>query len=186
MNRHDRRDDWTLVIAVALIAFGGVMLFKQVAGEWWPIAEALRWTEKLVWPIVLIFIGLMLYMSSKRRPLPGGQGARKLYRSRSDRMVAGVLGGLGDYVGIDPVWLRVAFAIIVLMGFGPAIILYIVGAVVIPEEPVGSAAPVDWSSAKSAPSPTPPPASGWPHNTGGSDSASGETPPPPPPPVASE
>jgi phage shock protein C len=58
---------------------------------------------------------------------------KKLYRSRSDRMIAGVCGGLGEYLGVDPVWLRLFFVLLLFatgFGFWAYLILWII----VPEE----------------------------------------------------
>ena len=62
---------------------------------------------------------------------------RKLYRSRTNRMVAGVAGGLGEYFGIDPTLVRLAFVFTALAG-GPGLIAYIIMMIVIPEEPLSA------------------------------------------------
>ncbi len=50
-------------------------------------------------------------------------------------MIGGVLGGFADYIGIDPVWVRLGFVFFALIGFFWLIILiYIVGMMIIPEE----------------------------------------------------
>ena len=54
-------------------------------------------------------------------------------RSRSERVIAGVCGGLGRHLGIDPVLLRVAFIILALAN-GLGLIAYVVAWVAIPEE----------------------------------------------------
>lgn len=59
-----------------------------------------------------------------------------LRRSRQDRMIAGVCGGLGRYLGVDPVLLRVAFVVLAIAG-GSGILIYILGAILIPEEKPG-------------------------------------------------
>lgn len=69
-----------------------------------------------------------------------GEEPRQLRRSRSDRVVAGVCGGLGRYLGIDPVLLRIATVLLVLAG-GAGILLYLIGWIVIPEEPLGAEQP---------------------------------------------
>ncbi len=61
---------------------------------------------------------------------------RLLRRSRSDKVVAGVCGGLGRYLGIDPVVLRIAFVVLALAG-GGGVPLYIIGWIVIPQEKEG-------------------------------------------------
>lgn len=64
-------------------------------------------------------------------PRPGEQ---RLYRSRDDRVIGGVCGGLGEYLGIDPVFVRIAAVILAFAG-GAGLILYLVGLIAIPEEP---------------------------------------------------
>jgi phage shock protein C len=69
-------------------------------------------------------------------PPPPGSPApaqRTVRRSRSERVIAGVCGGLGRYLGIDPVLLRVAFIILALAN-GLGLIAYVVAWVAIPEE----------------------------------------------------
>ncbi|WP_046768967.1 PspC domain-containing protein [Jiangella alkaliphila] len=58
---------------------------------------------------------------------------RSLRRSRSDRVVAGVLGGLGRRLGIDPVILRVAIVVLSIFG-GVGVLLYAIGWLVVPAE----------------------------------------------------
>ncbi len=59
---------------------------------------------------------------------------RRLYRSRTDRMLAGVCGGLGEYFGVDPTIVRLLMVLLALAG-GPGLILYIILALIIPEAP---------------------------------------------------
>lgn len=57
-----------------------------------------------------------------------------LRRSRSDRVVAGVCGGLGAFFGISPVWFRLAFLLALLPGGIPGLLPYAVMAIIIPSE----------------------------------------------------
>ena len=59
---------------------------------------------------------------------------KKLYRSKSDQMIAGVCAGLADYLHIDVSIVRILWALAVL-GAGVGIPLYIVWAIVVPEKP---------------------------------------------------
>lgn len=59
---------------------------------------------------------------------------KKLYRSKSDRMVAGVCGGLAEYFNIDPVIVRIIAFILLLPGGLPGLLPYIVLWIVVPEE----------------------------------------------------
>jgi phage shock protein C len=63
---------------------------------------------------------------------------RLLRRSRTDKVVAGVCGGLGRYLGIDPIILRIAFVVLAFSG-GGGVALYIIAWIVIPEEKEGDA-----------------------------------------------
>jgi phage shock protein C len=69
---------------------------------------------------------------------------RVLRRSRSDRVIGGVCGGLGRYLGLDPVLLRIAFVILAVAG-GGGLIIYLLGWILMPEEregePLGTARP---------------------------------------------
>ena len=60
--------------------------------------------------------------------------SKKLYRSKSNKMLAGVCGGNADYFSIDPTIIRLIFAALVLFT-GAGILAYIVAAFIIPEEP---------------------------------------------------
>jgi phage shock protein C len=62
----------------------------------------------------------------------------RLYRSREERVLFGVAGGIAEWLDIDPAVVRIVFALLVLT-LGAGILLYIVMALVIPEEPVGMA-----------------------------------------------
>jgi phage shock protein C len=60
--------------------------------------------------------------------------SKKLFRSRSKRMIVGVCAGLADFFGIDPTVMRLLFVVGTLFGFGSFILLYIVLFIVVPEE----------------------------------------------------
>lgn len=66
-------------------------------------------------------------------PPPYGPPVRRLRRSKQRRVVAGVASGLGDYTGIDPVLIRVLFAVLTVFG-GAGILLYVVGWLFLPED----------------------------------------------------
>ena len=61
---------------------------------------------------------------------------KALRRSRSDRRLFGVCGGLGQYFGTDPVWFRLLFVLFALPGGIPGILLYVICMIIIPEEDV--------------------------------------------------
>lgn len=61
---------------------------------------------------------------------------KRLYRSRTDRMLFGVAGGFAEYLDMDPAFVRIIWALLILAG-GAGFLLYIVAAIVIPEAPYG-------------------------------------------------
>ena len=62
--------------------------------------------------------------------------AKKLYRSGHDKKIAGVCGGIGTYLDIDPTLIRLGWIVLtILTGVVPGIIGYIIAAIVMPREP---------------------------------------------------
>lgn len=79
----------------------------------------------------------------------------KLYRSRSDRMIAGVCGGLAEHSGWDPVLVRLAAVGLLLVTNGGIALAYLVMAVIVPEAPVDAASgPSPAGAASESPSAT--------------------------------
>ncbi|NLL77408.1 MAG: PspC domain-containing protein [Clostridiales bacterium] len=59
---------------------------------------------------------------------------KKLTRSQSSRMICGVCGGLGNYLGMDPTVVRLIWLILTFASFGTGLLVYLVAAIIIPEE----------------------------------------------------
>ncbi len=59
---------------------------------------------------------------------------KTLYRSKKQKMIAGVCGGIGEYFGIDPTLVRLGFVALSFL-FGGGVMVYIVAAIIMPEEP---------------------------------------------------
>lgn len=60
--------------------------------------------------------------------------ANKLYRSRDNRWIAGVCGGLAEFVGLSPKIVRIICALLIMV-YGSGLIIYIILALFIPKEP---------------------------------------------------
>ncbi|NLJ99045.1 MAG: PspC domain-containing protein [Tissierellia bacterium] len=58
----------------------------------------------------------------------------KLKRSRTNRMIAGVCGGVGEYFNIDPVIVRIVWAMLFFVPGGPGFLFYLLCAIIIPED----------------------------------------------------
>ena len=59
---------------------------------------------------------------------------KKLVRSRMNKMICGVCGGIGEYLNLDPTVVRLIWAIASVCSIGMGILVYIIAAVVMPEE----------------------------------------------------
>jgi phage shock protein C len=85
---------------------------------------------------------------------------RKLYRSRKHRIIGGVCGGLGEYFGVDPVLIRLAWVLFCFI-WGAGLLFYLIAWIIIPPAP-------DYVDVQSVPTGSPPPATSV---TGSSQSA---------------
>jgi phage shock protein C len=59
---------------------------------------------------------------------------KKLYRSNNEKMLAGVCGGLGDFMGLDPTLVRLVFVLMALLG-GHGILVYLILWIIVPQAP---------------------------------------------------
>ena len=59
---------------------------------------------------------------------------KSLTRSTSNRMIAGVCAGLGEYLGIDPTIVRLLTVLAFFTGFGGIVIVYLLMALIVPEQ----------------------------------------------------
>jgi len=62
---------------------------------------------------------------------------KRLYRSRKDKVLGGVCGGIAEYFEIDPVLVRLLCVLVALLG-GAGVIAYIIAWIIIPKRPRGS------------------------------------------------
>lgn len=59
---------------------------------------------------------------------------KKLYKSKYNRKLAGVCGGIAEFLNVDPTWIRLAWAVLVCCA-GTGILAYILAALILPDEP---------------------------------------------------
>lgn len=65
------------------------------------------------------------------------ESTHKLRRSRRNRIIAGVCGGLGEFFGISAFWFRLAFLLLLLPGGLPGLLPYIIIWIIVPKAPRG-------------------------------------------------
>ena len=67
-------------------------------------------------------------------PTEGPRPAKRLVRSRDDRWLAGVCGGVAEYAGVDPNLVRLVVVLGTIFGFGSLLVAYVVAWILMPEE----------------------------------------------------
>lgn len=60
---------------------------------------------------------------------------KRLYKSEDNRILCGVCGGVGEYLGVDPTLVRLVWVLITLAA-GAGLLLYIIAAIIMPREPL--------------------------------------------------
>lgn len=133
---HDK-SGWVILGAV-LVVVGFFLAARDLGLIPWPLIRAWEWFSKARVGLGLLLLGiaLMVWGQSPRRAVAPRAGERKLMRSRDDKWIAGVLGGLARYFGVDSTLLRLAFiALVVLFDLGGLIAAYVIMAIVVPLEP---------------------------------------------------
>jgi len=131
-----------LIIGIVIVIIGVSLLFGYY--DIFSITATWRSLGRLVLPIIFILIGgALLLGKEKREKEPSetlsesqhpGVEKRKLTRSVRDKKIAGVCGGLAEYLEVDPTIVRLVFVLLMFASFGLALILYIVCTFVIPKE----------------------------------------------------
>ena len=108
------------------------------------IKSKLKETDKLIWVLIIIlanFLGALLYLlfvkinesyKGFEVKMKSNKNVRKLYRSKNNRMLAGICGGIAEYLKIDPTVVRLAWIFLTFLG-GSGILAYIICWIVIPE-----------------------------------------------------
>jgi len=143
-----------VVLGVALVVVGAVLGAQQLGIIPWRLANTWEYMVRARGGVGILLVGIMLivWSQSGHRIATPPRGT-KLYRSRDEKWLAGVLGGLADYFSVDVTLLRLAFiALVVLFDVGALVVVYIVMAIVVPVEPEGGAV----IPAAPAPAPAPP------------------------------
>ena len=97
--------------------------------------------QKIFWIIIIIFfhfIGALVYFifaksiqeKMKTKKIKG----KRLFRSKKNKMIAGVCAGLGNYLGIDPTVIRLLWVLFSFFSFGAGILAYVIAWIIIPEK----------------------------------------------------
>ena len=105
------------------------------------LGSRLSIAEKLLWLFVIFFfhfIGALLYFIFSKRK--GGTiktknlKGKRLFRSKKNRMIAGVCAGIGEYLGLDPTVIRLLWVLLTFFSGGAGVLAYIIAWIIIPEK----------------------------------------------------
>ncbi len=114
----------------ALLVIMGIFLllvnFKWFSLYLWGM-WGLSW--KLIWPLFFILLGLAIILH-KGSPQQRG----RLHRSRQERIIGGVCGGLGSHFTLDPILFRITWVVGTFASWGIGIVAYLAMLFIIPEE----------------------------------------------------
>jgi len=129
---------WIIALVVLIAVFFLILWVGAVVNC---LNSSLRPAEKALWLVVILLfsiMGALLYFMfaksggaklSKEKSVKG----KKLFRSKKNRMIAGVCGGIAEYLEIDPTVVRLIWVLLVFLSFGAAIIAYIIAWIIVPE-----------------------------------------------------
>ena len=121
-------------LGLALIAIAGALLFAAVGIPIFPapaIFFGAAW--KILLPILLLAVGALMIWPSAREKI-GLRRGRRFTRSTTNRLLAGVCGGIGEKLGVDANLVRVAAVLLAFLSAGTIVLLYIVLVLIFPEE----------------------------------------------------
>ena len=143
-------DSTARIIGIGFVVLGGILLLGNLGINFWEHWWGFSWSA--LGPILVIVAGVALILRSPRTgTATTGQGAGapdagvnassgtgRLYRSRLDRKLLGICGGLGVYLAVDPTILRLLFVVSAIASFGGTLLLYLITAIIIPAEPLAA------------------------------------------------
>ncbi len=149
--KKEKKSDSTMIWGLVLIAIGGFLLLQRSDwfgfypfwdwGPWWSD----RFDAGVVLPIILIVVGIVYLISVSKKETEakapqveksgGSTMEKKLTRSVSDKMIAGVCGGIARYFNIDSSIVRILWVVATVVATPVlGVLIYIVMIIVVPEE----------------------------------------------------
>jgi phage shock protein PspC (stress-responsive transcriptional regulator) len=130
--------DPQLFWGVVLVVLGIFFLLNRFDFFYFRFYNPWSYTWRYVWPLIIIAFGIFLII---KKPFVGSKKTaakavekRKLMRSKKDRMLSGICGGMGEYFNLDSSLVRIGWVLLAIVSGGLAVLAYIVLIFIIPEE----------------------------------------------------
>lgn len=136
-SRYPKSAQIAIIVGAACVLFGVWRLFGVAFGYgWWHALQRMLGTVfSFLWPLALIGAGLYLVWAAKTGRLEGVTNIdwkRPFGRSVTDKRIAGVCGGIAQFLGIDSTIVRVLVVILFVVSPAFAVLAYLVAAIFIP------------------------------------------------------
>jgi len=149
-SRHNNSKFWGML----LVGVGVIWLLDNLGVPFWHRWWGFSWDAAL--PVLLILAGVGFLFGGRNYltgtpapeaistpgagPQPQPVRPARLFRSRKEKKLLGVCGGVGEYLDIDPALVRVLFVVAAFASFGAMFLLYIVMAFIVPKAPATAGA----------------------------------------------
>ena len=136
------RSSHAMFWGLLLISLGIILILRQIGFFYLFNIKNLPWS--FIWAVFLIILGIILIFSQSRKRPPASADTAEdeaeateigITRSRKDRMIAGVCGGIAHYFNIDSSLVRLLWVLATLASVGLGVLVYIILIFVFPEEP---------------------------------------------------
>lgn len=164
------------LLGLALIGLAGLLFFRAFDVAWFGTPLFAFWTLRILLPLALLVAGAFL-LWPRARGAVGFSGTRKPHRSVSDRVIAGVAGGIASELGVDANLVRLAWVLAAVVTSGFAAVIYVLLILVLPEEELAA-------TSAAGPFPPAPPSSASPASPPAEPRWEAPSSPPPAAPVA--
>jgi len=135
-NKENLIKDKSLFWGSLLIIIGLFFFLKQMGVFYGFHFWTVPW--QMLWAVFLIGIGLYLLYNRKKTDDDSAHAMnfkRKLYRSRNQKMVSGVCGGIAEYFQMDVSIIRILWAVVTIASAGIGLLVYLLIVIIFPESP---------------------------------------------------
>ena len=134
--RADRNE--SLFLGLLLLGLGSFLILSQPPFGYWGLVRLFNWG--IIWPLALILFGVW-FLGRRSRALDADFASTslsldrpRLLRSRSERLLAGVCGGLSEHFRIDVSIVRIIWVLLTVWSAGIGLIIYVALALIVPDE----------------------------------------------------